>query len=351
MRKKLVLEISGLLILLVIFASAGTKNVDYLLSGLSDSSADVRLLSAQLLAKLDEKKYYPNLKKLLNDSSDNVRIGVAKILAGSGDSEAKKILFKYVITRPQLAEKPTIAERVRALNFSSWRSRAALIVGEIGLKEGIPYLKQASTDEDGRVADSAKIALAKLGDLSYSEIFISALESTNQLVRAKAVEAIGIIQDKRATFKLRKLLNDWDSSVKINAILVLAQFRDEESLPKIRELAMDKNPLIREAVARALGEFTDEKSQQLLKKMLGDENGLVRLAAVESLNKNGDNSGHSFLWKAIKSTEKEARYRALDILESMLWENDRTALGEVLFDSDPLVKIRAAYLLEKLGKK
>jgi len=348
--RRITVKISGFLIFLFLFVVLDARNGEMLVAGLANSSGEVRLLSAQLLDKLDGKKYYPDIKKLLNDSNDNVLIGVAEILAARNDNEAKKILFNYLVTRPKLPQKPTIAERVRALNFSSWRSRAALIVGQLGLKDGIGYLKLASSDEDGRVADSAKIALAQLGDRSYSDIFISALESTNQLVRAKAVEAIGIIRDRRAVFQVRRLLNDWDSTVKINALIVLGQMKDEESLPKIRELALDKNPLIREAAARALGEFADTRNQQLLKKMLQDENGMVRLAAVESLHKNGDDSGHDFLWKAIKSTEKEARYRALDILAEMVQERDTQDLKNLLADSDPLVSIRAEYLLQKMEK-
>jgi len=77
-------------------------------------------------------------------------------------------------------------------------------------------------DEDGRVADAALVALAKLGDPEGKKQFISALRKHKTGSEAKAAEALGDIGDQNAGGALKKRLKDWDRNAKAERLWLWA---------------------------------------------------------------------------------------------------------------------------------
>jgi cyclophilin family peptidyl-prolyl cis-trans isomerase len=73
------------------------------------------------------------------------------------------------------------------------RRRAALAIGRVGLKEGIPPLSGALTDTDADVRQGAAFALGLIGDPSAATALTTALSDTVPMVRGRAAEAIGLI--------------------------------------------------------------------------------------------------------------------------------------------------------------
>ena len=78
------------------------------------------------------------------------------------------------------------------------RRRAALAIGRVGLKEGIPPLLAALADADADVRAMAAFALGLIGDPSPAPQLTAALADAAPLVRGRAAEALGLINAKDA---------------------------------------------------------------------------------------------------------------------------------------------------------
>jgi HEAT repeat protein len=161
-------------------------------------------------------------------------------------------------------------------------------------------------------------------------------------VRAKAVEALGEIGDEETIPALRKRLKDWDRDTKAAAVIALGKLKDSPSAPALKELLWDKDEIVREKATLALGMVGSREAIPALKELLQDPNGLVRIAAAESLHMMGDDSGKDFLFRAAKADDKDAKLRALAVLEKMATPKDVPALKSVAGDQDKMVAVTAA---------
>src|SRR6266508_4060951 len=77
----------------------------------------------------------------------------------------------------------------------------------------VDHLIASLKDTDSSVSDSASDDLGKLGELAVLPL-IKALNAENQVVRWRAAEALGRIQDIRAVEPLIDALNDNDNCVR-----------------------------------------------------------------------------------------------------------------------------------------
>ena len=78
------------------------------------------------------------------------------------------------------------------------RRRAALAIGRVGLKDGVPPLVERLADPEGEVRQMVAFALGLLGDRSAAEPLRTRLEDPDPLVRGRAAEALGLIGDGEA---------------------------------------------------------------------------------------------------------------------------------------------------------
>ena len=78
------------------------------------------------------------------------------------------------------------------------RRRAALAVGRVGLRDGVPLLVAVLSDSDPEVRQMAAFALGLIGDRSARDPLIAALADQSPLVQGSAAEALGLIGDAAA---------------------------------------------------------------------------------------------------------------------------------------------------------
>ena len=78
------------------------------------------------------------------------------------------------------------------------RRRAALAVGRVGLREGVPPLVALLADPEPEVRQMAAFALGLIGDASAREPLVAALADPSPLVKGSAAEALGLIGDAAA---------------------------------------------------------------------------------------------------------------------------------------------------------
>jgi cyclophilin family peptidyl-prolyl cis-trans isomerase/HEAT repeat protein len=73
------------------------------------------------------------------------------------------------------------------------RRRAAVAIGRVGLKDGIPALTALLADADTDVRQSAAFALGLIGDRSASASLVALLKDPDPLVRGRAAEGLGLM--------------------------------------------------------------------------------------------------------------------------------------------------------------
>jgi cyclophilin family peptidyl-prolyl cis-trans isomerase/HEAT repeat protein len=73
------------------------------------------------------------------------------------------------------------------------RRRAAVAIGRVGLKDGIPALTQLLADADSDVRQSAAFALGLIGDRTASASLVSLLKDPDPMVRGRAAEGLGLM--------------------------------------------------------------------------------------------------------------------------------------------------------------
>jgi len=323
-------------------AAKRSQELELIRAGLKDSSREIRQLSAQALGAVGDKSSVPALKEMLSDPNDSLKITVAVALAKLGDRAGIAEIRKILKNVPQLSDNPKPLERVKAIAKGTVRAQAARELGNLKDIDSIELLKIMIDDEDGRVADASLIALAKMGDPAGKKEFISALESTKQEVRAKAAEALGEIGDQNALEPLRKRLKDWDKGAKAAAVLALGKLKDKQSAPVIREMLWDKEDVLKENAAQALGYMGITDVAPAIEELLKDKNGFVRFAAVEALYRLGQDSGKQFVLDTLKADEKDAKLRALNILEKTATAKDIPLMEPLVSNPDREVSITAA---------
>jgi cyclophilin family peptidyl-prolyl cis-trans isomerase/HEAT repeat protein len=89
------------------------------------------------------------------------------------------------------------------------RRRAALAIGRVGLREGVPPLAALLGDADAEVRQMAAFALGLIADASASPALTAALNDPAPLVRGRAAEALGQIGAKDAAAAIGQLAAEY----------------------------------------------------------------------------------------------------------------------------------------------
>lgn len=108
------------------------------------------------------------------------------------------------------------------------RRRAALAIGRVGLKEGVPPLVAALADVDVDVRAQAAFALGLLGDASASAPLVKALADPEPTVRGRAAEALGSIGAKDAADAIGRMAAEYARSPAVTGMQP-----DDETWPAV----------------------------------------------------------------------------------------------------------------------
>jgi len=134
----------------------------------------------------------------------------------------------------------------------------------------VPHLISSLESNPGpKIKVKIVLVLAKIRDLRAIEPLVVVLKDNDPLVRNAAVEALGELEDKRATGSLLALVRDKESSVL--AIGSLGKIKDEKSVEPLILLLQEKDPNIRNAAVKALGEIKDKRAVEPLIALLKDK--------------------------------------------------------------------------------
>ena len=131
--------------------------------------------------------------------------GVDSQARGSADP-ARSVARRPGRQRRPCAAYRRISGRLLTDSEARVRRRAALAVGRVGLRDGVPLLTPLLNDADPEVRQMAAFALGLIGDRSARDPLVTALGDQSPLVQGSACEALGLIGDPAAAAPIGALL-------------------------------------------------------------------------------------------------------------------------------------------------
>ena len=211
------------------------KSFDELLSDLRTSNSEkVRYNAARVLGEMgDSKAVEPLIDVLKHDKNGSVRLYAARALGELGDSAATVHLIE------SLREDRNVDVRVRA----------ARALGRLGGAIVVEPLVESLNDENPQVCITATDALIEIGDVA-TDALIASLDHEKVNVRIYAVTSLGKLNDTKAVPALIDVMKNRSENelVRAGAAAALGVLRDPRALMPLRELIME---------AEELGELED----------------------------------------------------------------------------------------------
>jgi HEAT repeat protein len=239
------------------------------------------------------------MEKYLNTEDRQRRCNAAFVIAGLGDKQGLAIIISTLEDKTQRATEmirsdgmPNVPGQIRQDRYY-----AALLLGQLKMKDAVPALIKMLTDET--INYRAAISLGELGDKSavpalrqmakdfpaqrlWAGYGLAALgeqdgfDVLNEIIRSDsrwtqrrhAVEMLGKIGNPQALPVLMKALKDTHANVRVSAARALGAIRDPAALPALTEALNDKEvtkvnqPTTVEAEARKAIDAINAKAKQ-----------------------------------------------------------------------------------------
>lgn len=373
----------------------------HLIPLLSDPVEEIRAQAARVLAMMRHREALPSLVRAVNDPAQSVRVEAATALALFGGPEAVQQLTEFlsrcsddasfevadqdfltaVAAMPDLpasgymtvltGENQSFAvslavalEDAGAVN--RWlqslpeaqpderRAWTELLqrTAELGVRE--PFLEGLSLPDPELRSVSAWL----LGSCRHGEAvprLVGLLADTSALVRRRAVEALGAIQDPTCARALSDALGDPDREVRAIAVTALAKMIETGAISAAHgaELALTEGD---QGVLPAPGQQAisapEPSSYSLPARVTDVLGGLARSAAGPSqqLGIDGMLSSTSALMRALHDPAENVRAHVSEALGRLGIDSAaHDLLGRALHDNSPQVRTNAARALAKLN--
>lgn len=134
------------------------------------------------------------------------------------------------------------------------RRKTCDIMGLMRNSKGIPHLTRLLNDPDRYVRRRAAKALTRIGDKSAVIPLMNALQDSEKKVRYRSAEALGKISDERAVESLLKSINDPSSTVRRKVIIALGEIGDTQAITPITKCLQDKSSHLRSTARKTLSQ-------------------------------------------------------------------------------------------------
>jgi len=167
---------------------------------------------------------------------------------------------------------------------------------------------------------------------------------------AAVLRGIAAAEDSRdwAGGALAAALKHADPAVRARAVLAVGRLQDTLSVPALLPLLSDRVAAVRAEAAFALGQIGHKSARAALERALADPDANVKDDAVEALGKLGDKAATAKLLPILRNGTPTRRQRACESLWRLADTSATEALIASVNDKDPAVRWRVVYALEKL---
>ncbi|WP_417912862.1 HEAT repeat domain-containing protein [Candidatus Electronema sp. TJ] len=321
------------------------------------------------LAQLGDSSALPDLRKLLSDEDEPMRLAAAKALGKIGDTSSASELVNllanattYKDTRKdaasalgKLGDRSIVSGLIKLLvNSNKYiRMYGAELLGNLGDDDSstVPALVNLLADKSENVRQVVARVLGNIGDSSAMPVLVKLLADEDAEVRRSAAYAVGMLGDSSVMPELFKLLADTDAEVQRSAAYALSNTGDNTAVPELIKCLADKNRTVLQSVIGVLGSLGDSSIVHELVKLLADTDAEVRQSAVYALSSLGDSSIVHELVKLLADTDANVRQSVAEAIGNL---GDTSAVPELikfLADEDSYVQLRAAAVLGSLGDR
>jgi len=315
----------------LLFAEERSSSTDYKIKRLVSELHDTRRAAPaeRRLYGYDERATQYLLPLIKDDTPDNVKIAVLRVMAKIGDASVEDDIV------------PLLRDSNKRI-----RQQAAKTLGMFAVKEStIEPLKRLLSDYDAEVRFNAIRTLSKLARKDDVEIYVVALGDYDPRVRKFAVNALGEIKDPATVPHLAQMVRDYHPEVRMELSKTLKQINDETCIEPLLILTRDIDPKVRLFAVKylcetnlpgteqaliavtnnadpnlaskaivALGKTDSEQALEIAKAHLDDEHLVVKLAAIEVLGLKGGNDEISKLRSFETAESTLVRERASEAL-------------------------------------
>ncbi len=248
-----------------------TKTFEELLEELMNSPSEkIRYNAARVLGEMgDANAVEPLIDVLKNDKNGSVRLYAARALGELGEISATLPLIE------SLQEDRNVDVRVRA----------ARALGRLGGEEVVLPLVEALSDNNSQVCMTAADALVEIGNIAVGPLTKS-LKHEKVNVRCDATRALGELGDAMAVPPLIEMLTDEWVNVRIYAVQSLGKLGESIATPALIGVLQntEENDLVRAGAGAALGLLKDPRALLPLRELImqADELGEIEDTALKA---------------------------------------------------------------------
>ena len=191
--------------------------------------------------------------------------------------------------------------------------------GEVRAEAAVGLGRYALAAEFDRLSDDDATAVRKALTESAED------EDEDDIVRAKAIEALGVLSDEQSQNLIESIYNEDRLWLRVGAVDAMGRSANPGWLPIVIREMTNQAPEMRQAAAFAAGEIASEDAVEGLAEVaVHDPDRQVQLAAIHALGEIGGRVARVALQAVLYQGDDELR----DAVEE--------ALAEVTFKDDPL---------------
>lgn len=319
-----------------------------LLGGLSDPLRIVREVSVVALTAIFRKSGPDDRRRLVTvvraALTDQILSFLSELIE-SGSGEQVKAAVTVIGWSGSPAAVPKLLSLLHEEEMEEPVAQALVALGSAGAAR----LLERLNDENTLVRRIAALVLGELGVREAEGALLRLLDDENGHVREVAAEALGRLKSAEAIRKLTVLLADEYESVQESAIKALAAIGDESVLGDLLTDFSGQDAGMRRNIVRLLGRIGTERASDALAFALKDEEPAVRKAVITALDSIGGAKTVRPFLLAVTDDDPEVRMLAAESLAKTGAPETADALLPLLNDDDLWVCAAAARGLGKLG--
>jgi HEAT repeat protein len=293
MRMASIFAVTGILALSALCLSCGEKSAKQMQEEIEGGKYD----EAMCLDAIESDSFYKRevaAQNMGKYGSKKVVKPLIKHLHKDPENSVRRMCLNGLIDRVKRKEdkaEDLVPEFIKVFKAKDdvLRQRAVEALGDIRIEEGFKALPEMLKDPSPEVRTAAILALAKYEEKvdEVLPLLHGLIKDKEPMVVRKAVKAMADIGQKAAVGALVEALDSDDAQTLTIAIKELGKVRALEGVEKLIELLKSDKYTIRIEAAQALGEIRDERAKEPLRLLCNDQNDEVRKAAVSAIGKMG----------------------------------------------------------------
>ncbi len=331
----------------------------YLVEGLSDPHPEVRQAavnglvklgqwSLQAIAKVQEEG--PEIaKKEAERAYREICEGFRKDLRENSDRLIRRDMARYIGELRYPKATPDLIDKLQKDADPEVRGACAYALGNIGAKFAVGPLQEVMENEKEEmpVRLAAAVALGQMGNEQGINFLIDQLKSSDEKVRAAAVEALRTI-GKPATRLLIEAAQSKDSLQRWGAVAALGETGDPKAVPILLKALRDEDENVRAVAAASLGKLRYARAARQLVQALADKSERVQAHAEWALENIGERAIPAIMDGAKRTATKLRAFRLLGRLKA---RETVPLLIEGLEDRKPEIRSMAAWALGEISDR